>query len=427
MICMDKIKIAVIGLGYVGLPLAKLLSTKYSTIGYDISEERVNSLIRGHDVTLEISSESLRVAIDNGLQCTTNIEDTKDCNVYIVTVPTPIDCANRPDLGPLLSASRAVGSVISRNNIVIYESTVYPGMTEEICIPEIERVSGMKFNTDFFAGYSPERINPGDKEYTVEKIKKVTSGSTPHVARIVDDLYNSILVNGTYRASSIRIAEASKIIENTQRDVNIALMNELAKIFNAMGIDTQEIIDAASSKWNFLRFKPGLVGGHCISVDPYYLIEKAKVYGVLPRIMMDARRLNDGMGYYIGGQVLRLMNKRGILVKNAAILILGITFKENCPDIRNTKVIDVYLALHEYTANIMFLDPWADAKTVEQIYKIKIHSRIDPSWYGAFDVIISAVAHEEFKKIDIQSLLKEDGIVYDVKGNLDRKVVSARL
>jgi nucleotide sugar dehydrogenase len=424
---MDKIKIAVIGLGYVGLPLAKLLSTKYSTIGYDISEERVNSLIRGHDVTLEISSESLRVAIDNGLQCTTNIEDTKDCNVYIVTVPTPIDCGNRPDLGPLLSASRAVGSVISRNNIVIYESTVYPGMTEEICIPEIERVSGMKFNTDFFAGYSPERINPGDKEYTVEKIKKVTSGSTPHVARIVDDLYNSILVNGTYRASSIRIAEASKIIENTQRDVNIALMNELAKIFNAMGIDTQEIIDAASSKWNFLRFKPGLVGGHCISVDPYYLIEKAKVYGVLPRIMMDARRLNDGMGYYIGGQVLRLMNKRGILVKNAAILILGITFKENCPDIRNTKVIDVYLALHEYTANIMFLDPWADAKTVEQIYKIKIHSRIDPSWYGAFDVIISAVAHEEFKRIDIQSLLKEDGIVYDVKGNLDRKVVSARL
>ena len=427
MICMDKIKIAVIGLGYVGLPLAKLLSTKYSTIGYDISEERVNSLIRGHDVTLEISSESLRVAIDNGLQCTTNIEDTKDCNVYIVTVPTPIDCGNRPDLGPLLSASRAVGSVISRNNIVIYESTVYPGMTEEICIPEIERVSGMKFNTDFFAGYSPERINPGDKEDTVEKIKKVTSGSTPHVARIVDDLYNSILVNGTYRASSIRIAEASKIIENTQRDVNIALMNELAKIFNAMGIDTQEIIDAASSKWNFIKFKPGLVGGHCISVDPYYLIEKAKVYGVLPRIMMDARRLNDGMGYYIGGQVLRLMNKRGILVKNAAILILGITFKENCPDIRNTKVIDVYLALHEYTANIMFLDPWADAKTVEQIYKIKIHSRIDPSWYGAFDVIISAVAHEEFKRIDIQSLLKENGIVYDVKGNLDRKVVSARL
>ena len=427
MICMDKIKIAVIGLGYVGLPLAKLLSTKYSTIGYDISEERVNSLIRGHDVTLEISSESLRVAIDNGLQCTTNIEDTKDCNVYIVTVPTPIDCGNRPDLGPLLSASRAVGSVISRNNIVIYESTVYPGMTEEICIPEIERVSGMKFNTDFFAGYSPERINPGDKEYTVEKIKKVTSGSTPHVARIVDDLYNSILVNGTYRASSIRIAEASKIIENTQRDVNIALMNELAKIFNAMGIDTQEIIDAASSKWNFIKFKPGLVGGHCISVDPYYLIEKAKVYGVLPRIMMDARRLNDGMGYYIGGQVLRLMNKRGILVKNAAILILGITFKEKCPDIRNTKVIDVYLALHEYTANIMFLDPWADAKTVEQIYKIKIHSRIDPSWYGAFDVIISAVAHEEFKRIDIQSLLKENGIVYDVKGNLDRKVVSARL
>ena len=427
MICMDKIKIAVIGLGYVGLPLAKLLSTKYSTIGYDISEERVNSLIRGHDVTLEISSESLRVAIDNGLQCTTNIEDTKDCNVYIVTVPTPIDCGNRPDLGPLLSASRAVGSVISRNNIVIYESTVYPGMTEEICIPEIERVSGMKFNTDFFAGYSPERINPGDKEYTVEKIKKVTSGSTPHVARIVDDLYNSILVNGTYRASSIRIAEASKIIENTQRDVNIALMNELAKIFNAMGIDTQEIIDAASSKWNFIKFKPGLVGGHCISVDPYYLIEKAKVYGVLPRIVRDARRLNDGMGYYIGGQVLRLMNKRGILVKNAAILILGITFKENCPDIRNTKVIDVYLALHEYTANIMFLDPWADAKTVEQIYNIKINSRIDPSWYGAFDVIISAVAHEEFKRIDIQSLLKENGIVYDVKGNLDRKVVSARL
>lgn len=420
-------KIAVIGLGYVGLPLARLFSTRYLTVGYDLNKDRVDSLMNGHDVTLEISDEQLRQAIENGFRCTTNIEHIKDCNIYIVTVPTPIDCSNRPDLTPLVSASRIVGTVISKNNIVIYESTVYPGVTEEVCIPEIERVSGMKLNVDFFAGYSPERINPGDKEHTVEKIKKVTSGSTPEVAEIIDNLYNSVLINGTHRASSIRVAEASKIIENAQRDVNIAFMNELAKIFNAMGIDTQEVIEAASSKWNFIRLTPGLVGGHCISVDPYYLIEKAKIYGILPRIMMDARRLNDGMGNYIGSQVIKLMNKKGVLVKNAKILILGITFKENCPDIRNTKVIDIYSTLCEYTTNILIHDPWADIRKVEQTYGIKISSCVDPLWYGTFDVIISAVAHEKFNSINIQSLLRKDGIVYDVKGNLKKELVTGRL
>ncbi len=420
-------KIAVIGLGYVGLPLARLFSTKYPTIGYDLNEQRVASLMSGHDTTLEVSDELLQEAIKKGFRCTTNLDDIKDCNIYIVTVPTPIDCSNRPDLKPLILASSEIGTIISKGDTVIYESTVYPGVTEEICIPEIERVSGMKYNNDFYAGYSPERINPGDKEHTVEKIKKVTSGSTPEIATFVDDLYNSVLTNGTHKAPSIRVAEASKIIENAQRDVNIAFMNELAKIFNAMNIDTQEVLEAASSKWNFIRLSPGLVGGHCISVDPYHLIEKAKVYGILPRIMTDARRLNDGMGSYIGNQVIKLMNKKGIPVKDAKILILGITFKENCPDIRNTKVVDIYSTLSEYTSDITIYDPWADAKSVQETYGIRINSRMENSWKGQFDAVISAVSHDAFCRMDIRSLIQKNGVIYDVKGNLNKSIVNARL
>ena len=340
---MQNIKICVIGLGYVGLPLARLFSTKYETIGFDMNQSRVDALNGGHDATLEVADELLQDAIKNhGFRCTTQLEDIRDCNFYVVAVPTPVDNDNHPDLRPLLGASETVGKVISKGDIVVYESTVYPGVTEEECLPVVERVSGLTFNVDFFAGYSPERINPGDKLHTVEKIKKVTSGSTPEIADIVDDVYNSVLINGTHKAPSIKVAEASKIIENSQRDVNIAFMNELAKIFNAMGIDTHDVIEAAASKWNFIKLSPGLVGGHCISVDPYYLIQKAQVYGVLPRVMSSARRLNDGMGEYVANQLIKLMNKKGVLVKDAKILILGITFKENCPDIRNTKIVDIY-------------------------------------------------------------------------------------
>ena len=314
-------KIAVIGLGYVGLPLARLFSTKYQTIGFDMNQKRVESLMGGHDTTLEVADVLLQSALDSGFKCTSNLEDIRDCNFYVIAVPTPVDRNNRPDLTPLISASETVGKVISKGDIVVYESTVYPGVTEEECLPVVECVSGLKFNLDFFAGYSPERINPGDKEHTVEKIKKVTSGSTPEIADIVDKVYNSVLKNGTHKAPSIRVAEASKIIENSQRDVNIAFMNELAKIFNAMDIDTNDVIEAASSKWNFIKLRPGLVGGHCISVDPYYLIQKAQVYGVLPRIMSSARRLNDGMGDYVANQVIKLMNKKGVLVKDSNILL----------------------------------------------------------------------------------------------------------
>lgn len=370
---MTDIKICVIGLGYVGLPLARLFSTKYKTVGYDKDQKRVNALMAGHDATNELSDEQLMNAINkHDLYCTAYIEDIKDCNFYIVAVPTPIDIYNRPDLRPLLSASEIVGKVISKDDIVVYESTVYPGMTEEECIPIVERVSGLKYNVDFFAGYSPERINPGDKQHTVEKIKKVTSGSTPEVADLIDNVYNSVLENGTHKAPSIKVAEASKIIENTQRDVNIALMNELAKIFNAMGIDTHDVIEAASSKWNFIKLSPGLVGGHCISVDPYYLIQKAQVYGVLPRVMSNARRQNDSMGEYVANQVIKLMNKKGLLVKDSKILLLGFTFKENCPDIRNTKVIDIYHTLSEYTHNITVCDPLVNADSVKKEYGIDI-------------------------------------------------------
>ncbi len=358
-----EIKIAVIGLGYVGLPLARLFSTKYPTVGFDMNQHRVDELMQGHDSTLEVSDELLGDAIHNhNFVCSTNLDDIRDCNFYVVAVPTPVDNNNHPDLKPLWGASETVGKVIKKGDIVVYESTVYPGVTEEECLPVVERVSGLKYNEDFFAGYSPERINPGDKLHTVEKIKKVTSGSTPEVADIVDSVYNSVLINGTHKAPSIRVAEASKIIENSQRDVNIAFMNELAKIFNAMGIDTNDVIEAAASKWNFIKLKPGLVGGHCISVDPYYLIQKAQVYGVLPRVMFAARRLNDGMGDYVANQVIKCMNKKGIVVKDAKILILGITFKENCPDVRNTKVVDIYHTLSEYTNNIDVYDPWLTPK-----------------------------------------------------------------
>ncbi|KWW32107.1 MAG: UDP-N-acetyl-D-galactosamine dehydrogenase [bacterium P3] len=422
---MESIKIAVIGLGYVGLPLARLFSTKYPTIGFDMNQARVDALMAGHDATLEVEDSLLQEAIRNhGFRCTTQIEEIRNCNFYVVAVPTPVDENNRPDLKPLWGASETVGRVISKGDVVVFESTVYPGVTEEECIPVVERVSGLRFNVDFFAGYSPERINPGDKTHTVEKIKKVTSGSTPEIADLVDRVYNSVLVNGTHKAPSIKVAEASKIIENSQRDVNIAFINELAKICNAMGIDTHDVIEAASSKWNFIKLSPGLVGGHCISVDPYYLIQKAQVYGVLPRVMSNARRLNDGMGAYVANQTVKLMNKKGVMVKDARILILGFTFKENCPDIRNTKVVDIYHTLEEYTRNITVYDPWADSEHVRREYGVDIVCE-RPS--GPYDAVILAVAHKEFSKLDIGALTAPVSVVYDVKGILDRGIVDGRL
>ena len=422
---MEDIKICVIGLGYVGLPLARLFSTKFPTIGFDMNQRRVDALMAGHDATLEVSDDLLQDAIDNhGFKCTTDMEEIRRCNFYVVAVPTPVDENNRPDLRPLWGASDTVGRVISKGDIVVYESTVYPGVTEEECIPVVERVSGLKFNEDFFAGYSPERINPGDKLHTVEKIKKVTSGSTPEIADIVDSVYNAVLVNGTHKAPSIKVAEASKIIENSQRDVNIAFMNELAKIFNAMDIDTHDVIEAAATKWNFIKLSPGLVGGHCISVDPYYLIQKAQVYGVLPRVMSNARRLNDGMGAYVANQTIKCMNKKGVVVKNARILILGITFKENCPDIRNTKVVDIYHTLEEYTRRITVYDPWAHPDQVMHEYGVEVTATLPEDRY---DAVILAVAHKEFLGLDVRSLVKEGGVIYDVKGVLPRDLVDARL
>lgn len=426
---LQEINIAVIGLGYVGLPLARLFSTKFKTVGFDMNPYRVDDLMKGHDATLEVADDLLQEAITkNGFVCTTDLEQIRECNFYVVAVPTPVDENNRPDLKPLWGASETVGKVISKGDVVVYESTVYPGVTEEECLPVVEKVSGLKFNVDFFAGYSPERINPGDKLHTVEKIKKVTSGSTPEIAELVDNVYNAVLVNGTHKAPSIKVAEASKIIENSQRDVNIAFMNELAKIFNAMGIDTRDVIEAASSKWNFIRLSPGLVGGHCISVDPYYLIQKAQVYGVLPRVMSNARRLNDGMGAYVANETIKLMNKKGVMVKDANILILGITFKENCPDIRNTKIVDIYHTLKEYTDNITVFDPWADAQTVKHHYNIDITNGEMQELEGKFDAVILAVAHKEFADVNVRDFLKQDtGVVYDVKGLLDRKIIDGRL
>ncbi len=422
----DNIRIGVIGLGYVGLPLARLFSTRFPTTGFDVNESRVESLAGGCDATGEVDAGILRNALDSGmLRLSSNLDSLKDCNFYVVAVPTPVDPNNHPDLMPLLKASASVGKVVDKGDIVVYESTVYPGVTEEECIPEIERVSGLRFNKDFFAGYSPERINPGDKIHTVDKIKKVTSGSTPEAADIIDAVYSSVITAGTYKASSIKVAEASKIIENSQRDVNIAFMNELAKIFNAMGIDTKEVIDAAATKWNFIRMTPGLVGGHCISVDPYYLIEKAQVYGVLPRVMTAARNLNDGMGHYVAMQTIDLMNRHGILVKDAEILVAGITFKENCPDIRNTKVADIVETLRHYTGNITVVDPHADAAEVDRHYGIKITDSVPEG--RRYDAIIHAVAHQEFEATDWRAMLNEKGVVYDVKSNLPAGMADARL
>ena len=423
---MHDIRICVIGLGYVGLPLARLFSTKYETIGFDLNQKRVDELMAGHDETLEVADDLLQEAINvYGFKCTTDLDEIRKCNFYVVAVPTPVDENNRPVLRPLLGASETVGKVIGKGNVVVYESTVYPGVTEEECLPIVERVSGLKYNVDFYAGYSPERINPGDRTHTVEKIIKVTSGSTPEVADFVDRVYNSVLINGTHKAPSIKVAEASKIIENSQRDVNIAFMNELAKIFNAMDIDTHDVIEAASSKWNFIKLSPGLVGGHCISVDPYYLIQKAQVYGVLPRVMSNARRLNDSMGAYVANQTIKCMNKKGVLVKDSKILILGITFKENCPDIRNSKIVDIYHTLLEYTPNIIIYDPWANKEQVKKEYDVEVLNELSVD--DKYDACILAVAHNEFLKFNIRHLVKDGGVVYDVKGILPRNIIDARL
>lgn len=419
---LENIKITVVGLGYVGLPLARLFATKYPVVGFDINQGRINELNSGTDSTLEVSAEVLQsVLVDkplesNGLYCSSNLADIKDCNVYIITVPTPVDKNNRPDLTPLYKSSETVGKVLSKGDIVIYESTVYPGVTEEECIPVLEKISGLKFNRDFFAGYSPERINPGDKEHTVEKILKVTSGSTPEVGQKVDELYKSVIIAGTHLAPSIKVAEAAKVIENSQRDINIAFVNELAKIFNRLDIDTHAVLEAAGTKWNFLPFKPGLVGGHCIGVDPYYLAQKAQEHGYHPEIILAGRRLNDGMGEYVAHEVVKLMVKKDIPVKNANILMLGITFKENCPDVRNTKVIDVLNALKDYDANITVYDPWAEPAEVKHEYSWDSVRELND--FRNYDAIVLAVAHDQFKKLDLNGLCKENKVIYDVKGIL---------
>ena len=420
----SEIKIAVLGLGYVGLPLARLFSTQYKTIGFDMKQSRVDELMNGHDATLEVSDELLQSALNKGFTCTTKLEDIQACNFYIVAVPTPVDSNNNPDLTPLYKASETVGKVISKGDIVVYESTVYPGATEEDCIPVVEKVSGLKFNTDFFAGYSPERINPGDKEHTVEKIKKVTSGSTPEVGELIDSVYASVITAGTHLAPSIKVAEAAKVIENAQRDINIAFVNELSKIFNRLHIDTNDVLAAAGTKWNFLGFKPGLVGGHCIGVDPYYLAQCAQRHGYHPEIILAGRRLNDGMGEYVATEVVKLMLKKGIPVINSSILLLGFTFKENCPDTRNTKVIDIVKALAEYNTDITIYDPWAKPEEAKHEYGITIVNELPDKKH---DSVIMAVAHDVFKELNIRHILKEISIVYDVKGCLPTELVDGRL
>jgi UDP-N-acetyl-D-galactosamine dehydrogenase len=415
-----EIKIAVIGLGYVGLPLARLFSTKYKTVGFDMSQRRVDALMAGHDATLEVSDELLQSAIANGFTCTANVDDIKDCNFYVVAVPTPVDRDNKPDLTPLYGASETIGRVIAPGDIVVYESTVYPGVTEDECIPVVEKVSGLKYNVDFFAGYSPERINPGDKLHTVEKIKKVTSGSTPEIGQIVDQVYSSVITAGTHLAPTIKVAEAAKVIENSQRDINIAFVNELSKIFNLMGIDTQAVLEAAGTKWNFLPFRPGLVGGHCIGVDPYYLAMCAQRFGYNPEIILAGRRMNDGMGNYVATQTVKLMVKKGINVSHSKIAIFGFTFKENCPDVRNTKVIDIYNSLKEYGIDITVYDPWANVAVAQHEYGIEPVNTLNPE--HQFDAVIMAVAHNEFKSIDINAFLKEQSVVYDVKWIINDKV-----
>ena len=422
---MKETRICVIGLGYVGLPLARLFSTKYPTVGFDMNQRRVDALMSGHDSTLEVCDNLLKDAIDNhGFKCTADIEEIRDCNFYIVAVPTPVDADNNPDLRPLYGASTTVGKVISKGDVVVYESTVYPGVTEDECIPVVESVSGLKLNVDFYAGYSPERINPGDKLHTVEHIKKVTSGSTPEIGEYVNEVYASVIEAGTHLAPSIKVAEAAKVIENSQRDINIAFVNELSKIFNKMGIDTLDVLEAAGTKWNFLPFRPGLVGGHCIGVDPYYLAQCAKRYGYNPEIILAGRRMNDGMGEHVALQTIKLMLKKGIQVLGSEILILGFTFKENCPDVRNTKVIDIYRTLAEYNLKITVYDPWANPAIVEREYGISVVNEVPDK---RFDALIAAVAHKEFQGLDIRNLLKDKHVVFDVKGTLDRSLIEGRL
>jgi UDP-N-acetyl-D-galactosamine dehydrogenase len=423
-------KIAIIGLGYVGLPLAVEFGKKFPTFGYDINQQRVNELNNGHDRTLEIEDQELNLVLSNKSEtanflCTSCLDDIKDCNYYIITVPTPTDKNNRPDLTPLYKASESVGMVLKKGDIVIYESTVYPGVTEDECVPVLERTSGLTFNQDFFAGYSPERINPGDKEHTVTKILKVTSGSTPEIAEKVDDLYRTIIIAGTHKATSIKVAEAAKVIENSQRDINIAFVNELSKIFNLMGINTNDVLEAAGTKWNFLKFKPGLVGGHCIGVDPYYLAQKAQEVGYHPEIILAGRRLNDSMGAYVANETIKLMIKKDIKVKDAKILVLGFTFKENCPDVRNTKVIDIINELNTYHVRLTVVDPWAAPAEVKHEYDLVTEKEL--SAQSKFDAIVLAVGHNEFKALNILEYLNPNHVIFDVKGLLDRSLVDGSL
>ncbi len=417
-----KIKIAIIGLGYVGLPLARLFATKYPVVGFDINQKRIEELNSGLDTTLEVEEDVLKSVLtqsipeNTGLYCSASLNDIADCNYYIVTVPTPVDKNNRPDLTPLYKSSETVGKVLKKGDIVIYESTVYPGVTEEECIPVLEKVSGLKFNVDFFAGYSPERINPGDKEHTVEKILKVTSGSTPEIGQKVDELYKSVIIAGTHLAPTIKVAEAAKVIENSQRDINIAFVNELAKIFNLLEIDTHAVLEAAGTKWNFLPFKPGLVGGHCIGVDPYYLAQKAQEKGYHPEIILAGRRLNDSMGEYVASQVVKLMIKKGVAINGANLLMLGITFKENCPDVRNTKIVDVVHALKDYGIKVTIFDPWAKPEEVQHEYGLITTNDLPDE---SFDAVVLGVAHKEFTTIDFSKLKKSKGVLFDVKGILN--------
>ena len=420
-----KNKICIIGLGYVGLPLAHAFSEKYEVVGLDIYQTRIYELNKAYDRTLELNETQLKEALDNGIKFTVNTDDIKDCNIFIVTVPTPIDKNKRPDLTPLIKASETIGKVLKKDDIVIYESTVYPGATEEECVPVLEKFSNMKFNEDFFCGYSPERINPGDKEHTVTKILKVTAGSTHEIGKKVDELYASIITAGTHLAPTIKVAEAAKVIENSQRDINIAFVNELALIFNKLGIDTNDVLEAASTKWNFLPYKPGLVGGHCIGVDPYYLAYKAQEVGYNPEIILAGRRLNDNMGMYVANQVIKLMIKNGYKVDGAKVLVLGITFKENCPDIRNSRVIDVITELKEFGCQVDIYDPWADKKEVKREYNIDLIENINNKKYATS---VIAVAHDEFKTLDINDIKNgKDAIVYDLKSVLNSNEVDGRL
>ena len=464
----DQHKIAVIGLGYVGLPLARLFATKYPVVGFDINQQRIAELNEGKDLTLEVEDDvlqgvlvnenPLKINASSGLYCSSNLEDILDATIYVITVPTPVDKHNRPDLTPLYKSSETVGNVLKKGDIVIYESTVYPGVTEEECVPVLERVSGLQFNKDFFAGYSPERINPGDKNHTVEKILKVTSGSTSEIGEIVDNLYRSVITAGTHLAPTIKVAEASKVIENSQRDINIAFVNELAKIFSLMDIDTQDVLAAARTKWNFLPFQPGLVGGHCIGVDPFYLAQKAQEIGYYSELILTSRRLNDSMGPFIASQVIKLMIQKDIKIKEARVLNLGITFKENCPDIRNSKAIDVIEGMKDYGAVVEVYDPWAKPAEVLHEYGIHCHSTLDSGAHTngyshlvsasqtnghpevdsgshsdpveesqKYDAIILTVAHQEFLSIDWRNYLKSGGVIYDVKGVLDKHTIDNRL